>query len=85
MWLNNDIKNRQLTLKEAQQNIQAAINRGRLSVAAGRFALDEMKANGYIIETTDDEGKKKTQTRTPVKTKQKSNTGRTIRGVKWVQ
>lgn len=58
MWLNNDIKNRRLTLDEAKLKLKEAIDRGRLTVAQGNLALQELKAGGYTVETTEQDGKK---------------------------
>ncbi len=64
MWLNNDIKNRRLTLDEAKLKLKEAIDRGRLTVAQGNLALQELKAGGYTVETTEEDGKK-IQKKTP--------------------
>jgi hypothetical protein len=64
MWLNNDIKNRRLTLDKAKLKLKEAIDRGRLTVAQGNLALEELKAGGYTVETTEEDGKK-IQKKTP--------------------
>lgn len=75
MWLNENYRDRQMTLKERTQAAMEAYRQGLLSLGAARIAIAQLNANtssareerqsqGSVVTTTDERGKtKKVETR----------------------